>query len=149
MQAFAFSFSSSLGVALTVLGLGAAVAVGTTLGYELVWIIAVLGALELLGETQARAGGRALRLLPERARFGPAQFRYLRAVAGPPLGSPSEVLFVRDLERMEQAAKSAPLRPLEMAAFGLGYAALAAGLLALVYFMSHVPGANVAAQILS
>ncbi|WP_242346782.1 site-2 protease family protein [Anaeromyxobacter terrae] len=149
MQAFAFSFSSSLGVALTILGLGAAVAVGTTLGYELVWIIALLGGLELVAETQARAGGRALRLLPERARFGPAQFRYLRAVAGPPLGSPSEALFVRDLQRMEQAAKAAPLRPLEMAAFGLGYAALAAGLLALVHFMSHVPGANVAAQILS
>ncbi|WP_242338517.1 MULTISPECIES: site-2 protease family protein [Anaeromyxobacter] len=149
MQAFAFSFSSTLGVALTILGLGAAVAVGTTLGYELVWIIALLGALELVAEAQARAGGRALRLLPERARFGPAQFRYLRAVAGPPLGSPSEAFFVRDLQRMEQAAKAAPLRPLEMALFGVGYAALAAGLLALVHFMSHVPGANVAAQILS
>jgi Zn-dependent protease len=149
MQAFAFSFSSSLGVALTLLGLGAAVAVGTTLGYELVWIIALLGGLELLAEAQARAGGRALRLLPERARFGPDHFRWLRAVAGPPLGSPSEPLFARGLQRMEQASKAAPLRPLEMAAWGLGYAALAGGLLALVHFMSHVPGANIAAQILS
>ncbi|ABS27880.1 site-2 protease family protein [Anaeromyxobacter sp. Fw109-5] len=149
MQAFAFSFSSSLGVALTILGLGAAVGVGTVLGYELVWIIALLGALELVAEAQSRAGGRALRLLPERARFGPAHFRYLRAVAGPPLGSPSEVLFARDLQRMEQAARAEPLRPLEVAAWGLGYAALAGGLLALVHFMSHVPGANVAAQILS
>jgi len=149
MQAFAFSFSSSLGVALTILGLGAAVAVGTALGYELVWIIALLGGLELLAESQARAGGRALRLLPERARFGPDHFRWLRAVAGPPLGSPSEAFFARDLQRMEQAARAAPLRPLEMAAWGFGYAALAGGLLALVHFMSHVPGANIAAQILS
>jgi hypothetical protein len=87
--------------------------------------------------------------LPERARFGPDHFRWLRAVAGPPLGSPSEALFARDLQRMEQAAKAAPLRPLEMAAWGVGYAALAGGLLALVHFMSHVPGANIAAQILS
>ena len=47
------------------------------------------------------------------------------------------------------AARAAPLRPLEMAAWGFGYAALAGGLLALVHFMSHVPGANIAAQILS
>ena len=68
-------------------------------------------------------------------------------MAGPPLGSPSEPLFAQGLQRMEQASKAA-LRPLEMA-WGLGYAALAGGLLALVHFMSHVPGANIAAQILS
>ncbi len=149
MQAFAYSFSSTLGVALTILGLGTAVAVGTVMGYELVWMIAALGALELVAESQARAGGRALRLLPERARFGPAHFRWLRAIVGPPLGSPSEALFARDLVRMEQAARAAPLRAREMVAWGLGYAALAAALLALVQFMAHVPGASVAAQILS
>jgi Zn-dependent protease len=149
MQAFAFSFSSSLGVALTVLGLGGAVAVGTALGYELVWLIAALGAMELLGESQARAGGRALRLLPERARFGPAQLHWLRAVIGPPLGAPSQALFERDLVRMERAARAAPLRGGEMVAWGLGYAALAGALLALVHFMSNVPGASIAAQILS
>lgn len=149
MQAFAFSFSSTLGVALTVVGLGGAVAVGTALGYELVWLIALMGAMELLAETQARAGGRALRLLPERARFGPAQFAYLRAVLGPPLGAPSEAAFARDLQRMEQAASAAPLRPAEMVAWGLGYALLAGALLALVTLMSHVPGANIAAQLLS
>jgi Zn-dependent protease len=149
MQSFAYSFSSTLGVTLTVLGLGGAVVVGTVLGYDLVWLIALLGAMELLAETQSRAGGRALRLLPERARFGPAHFVYLRAVLGPPLGSPSEATFARDLERMEQAARAAPLRPGEMVAWGLGYAALAGALLALVTFMSHVPGANIAAQLLS
>jgi Zn-dependent protease len=149
MQAFAFSFSSTLGVALTVGGLGAAVAVGTALGYELVWLIALMGALELLGETQARAGGRALRLLPERARFGPPQLAYLRAVVGAPVSASSEAAFARDLERMEQAAKAAPLRPAQMVAWGLGYALLAAALLAVVTLMAHVPGANIAAQLLS
>ena len=105
MQAFAFSFSSSLGVALTLLGLGAAVAVGTTLGYELVWIIALLGGLELLAEAR-RARAVARRLLPERAlRARPLPLA--RAVAGPPLGSPSEALFAQGLQRMEQASKAA------------------------------------------
>jgi Zn-dependent protease len=149
MQSLAYSFSSALGLALTVLGLGAAVAVGSTLGYDLVWLVALLGAMELLGEAQGRAGGRALRLLPDRARFGPEHFRYLRAVVGPPLGSPSEGFFLRDLERVEKAARAAPMRPLEVAAFGLAYAALAGGLLALVHFMAHVPGATAAAQLMS
>ncbi len=149
MGALAYSFSSSLGLALTLVGLGGAVVVGTLFGYQLVWLVALLGVMELLGEAQARAGGRALRLLPERARFGPEHFRYLRAVAGPPLGSPSEAFYLRDLERVERAARAAPMTPRQVAAWGLAYAGLAAGLLALVHFMSHVPGANVAAQLLS
>ncbi|HET8732350.1 MAG TPA: site-2 protease family protein, partial [Anaeromyxobacteraceae bacterium] len=149
MQALAYSFSSGLGLALTVLGLGGAVVVGTTLGYELIWLVALLGALELVGEAQARAGGRALRLLPERARFGPEHFRYLRAVAGPPLGSPSEAFYLRELERLERAARAEPMRPRQVAAWGLAYAGLAAALLALVHFMASVPGASVAAQLLS
>ncbi|HVI96120.1 MAG TPA: site-2 protease family protein [Anaeromyxobacter sp.] len=149
MQAFAYSYSSTLGVALTVLGLGGAVAVGTAFGYELVWMIAALGALELLAESQARAGGRALRLLPERTRFGPAHFAWLRGVLGPPASPQSDALLARELARMEHAARAAPLRGPELVAWGLGYAALAAALLALVAFMSHVPGATIAAQLLS
>ncbi len=149
MQALAYSFSSALGLALTVLGLGGAVVVGTTLGYELVWVVALLGALELVGEAQARAGGRALRLLPERARFGPEHFQYLRAVAGPPLGSPSEAFYLRGLERLERAARAEPMRPRQVAAWGLAYAGLAAALLALVHFMASVAGASVVAQLLS
>ena len=149
MQSLAYSFSSTLGLALTVLGLGGAVVVGTTLGYELIWLVALLGALELVGEAQARAGGRALRLLPERARFGPEHFRYLRAVAGPPLGSPSEAFYLRELERLERGARAEPMRPRQVAAWGLAYAGLAAALLALVHFMASVPGASVAAQLLS
>ncbi|HTN50861.1 MAG TPA: site-2 protease family protein [Anaeromyxobacter sp.] len=149
MQALAYSFSSSLGLALTLLGLGAAVAVGTTLGYELVWLVAILGTMELLSEAQGRAGGRALRLLPDRARFGPDHLRYLRAVVGPPLGSPSEPYFLRSLERVEKAARAAPMRAAEVAAWGLAYALLAGALLALVHFMAHVPGASAAAQLIS
>ncbi|GAO02831.1 metalloprotease [Anaeromyxobacter sp. PSR-1] len=148
MQALAYSFSSSLGLALTVLGLGGAVAVGSALGYGLVWLVALLGAMELMGEAQSRAGGRALRLLPERARFGPEHFRYLRAVVGPPLGSPSEAMWLRGLDRLEKAARAAPMSPRQIAAWGIAYAALAGGLLALVHFLAHVPGANVAAQLL-
>jgi Zn-dependent protease len=149
MQAFAYSFSSTLGVALTVFGLGVAVAAGTALGYGLVWMIAALGALELLAESQARAGGRALRLLPDRARLGPAQLRFLRGVLGQPSGPAADAIFARDLARMEQAARAAPLRGREMVAWGLGYAALAAALLLLVHRLSQVPGASVAAQFLS
>ncbi|BDG02455.1 site-2 protease family protein [Anaeromyxobacter oryzae] len=149
MQALAFSFSSILGVALTVLGLGAAVVVGTHFGYGLVWLVAILGAMELAGEVQARAGGRALRLLPERARFGREHFRWLRAVVGPPLGAPSEAFYLRDLERVEKASRAAPLSTRQLAAWGLAYAALAAGLLALVHFLGQVPGAEAAARILS
>ena len=148
LQALAYSFSSILGVALTVVGLGAAVLIGTQLGYGLVWLVAALGAMELAGEVQARAGARALRLLPDRARFGREHFRWLRAVAGPPLGAPSEALYLRDLERVEKASRAAPLPARELAVWGLAYAGLAGGLLALVHFMAHVPGADAAARLL-
>ncbi|HUL61411.1 MAG TPA: site-2 protease family protein [Anaeromyxobacteraceae bacterium] len=150
MQAFAFSFSSTLGVALSLLGLAAAVAAATWLGYGLVWLVVALGAMELVSESQARAGGRALRLLPDRARLGPAQYAYLRAVIAPPLrGGRPEALFARELERMERAARAEPMRAREMVAWGLGYAALAAGLLALVHFLGAVPGAATAARLLT
>jgi Zn-dependent protease len=149
LQALALSFSSTLGLVLTVVGLGAAVVAGTALGYELIWLVALLGAMELLGEAQGRAGGRPLLLLPERARFGSEHFRYLRAVAGPPLGAPSERFFLRELERTEQAARAAPMSPRQVAGWGIGYALLAAALLALVHFMAHAPGASAAAQLLS
>ncbi|WP_242396070.1 metalloprotease [Anaeromyxobacter oryzisoli] len=148
MQALAYSFSSILGVALTVAGLGAAVVIGTRLGYGLVWLVAALGAMELAGEVQARAGARALRLLPDRTRFGREHFRWLRAVAGPPLGAPSEPFYLRDLERVEKASHAAPLPARELAAWGVAYAGLAGGLLALVHFMAHVPGADAAARLL-
>jgi Zn-dependent protease len=140
LQALAYSFSSTLGLALTVLGLAGAVAVGSLTGYHLVWLVALLGATELVGESQFRAGGRALRLLPERARLGPEHFRYLRAVAGPPLGSPSEAYWLRDLERMERSARAEPLTAREMVAWGVGYAALAAVLLAGVHFLELAAG---------
>jgi Zn-dependent protease len=140
LQAFAFSFSSSLGVALCVLGLAGAVAVATWLGYGLLWLVAGLGAVELLSESSMRAGGAALRLLPEPARFGPAHFRYLRGLAGPPLGSPSEPLFLRNLQRVQQAAHAAPLTARELVLWGLAYACLAALLVALVHFLGTVPG---------
>ncbi len=140
LQALAFSYSSTLGLALTVLGLAGAVVVGSVFGYGLVWLVALLGATELVAESQSRAGGRALRLLPERARFGPDHFRYLRAVAGPPLGSPSEAYYLRTLERMEQTARAEPLSAREMAAWGGGYALLAVALLAAVHFLELAAG---------
>jgi Zn-dependent protease len=140
LQALAFSFSSTLGVALTVLGLAGAVVVGSVFGYGLVWLVAVLGATELVAESQLRTGGRALRLLPERGRFGPDHFRYLRAVAGPPLGSPSEAHYLRGLERMERSARAAPLSAREMVLWGAGYAALALVLLAGVHFLGLATG---------
>jgi Zn-dependent protease len=149
MQAFAYSFSSTLGVAVTVLGLAGAIAAGTALGYGLVWLVAGLGAMELLGESRSRSGGRALRLLPDRARLGVAHFRWLRAVAGPPPSPASDAIFERDLARMDATARAEPMRPWQIAAWGLAYAALAAGLLGLVRVMSHVPGADIAAQLLS
>lgn len=149
MQSFAYSFSSTLGVGVTVLGLAGAVAVGTALGYGLIWLIATLGAMELLGESQSRAGGRALRLLPDRARFGFPHFRHLRAIAGPPVNPASDAIFERDLARMEATARAEPMRPWQLAGWGLAYAALAAGLLGLVHAMSRVPGADIAAQLLS
>ena len=42
-----------------------------------------------------------------------------------------------------------PMRPREIAGWGLAYAALAAGLLALVWWLGQVPGADLAAGILS
>jgi hypothetical protein len=149
MHAFAWSFSSSLGLAVSVAGLAGAVALGASLGLSLIWLVAGLGAMELAGEAQARAGVRALRLLPDPARFGSPQLVYLRAVLGPPPGSPSQGLFLRTLERQQQVARAAPMRPGEIAAWGAAYAALAAGLVILVWLLGHVPGADVAAGILS
>ncbi len=60
-----------------------------------------------------------------------------------------ELGFARELARMEQAALVEPMGKLELLRWGLLYAALAAGLLALVYFTSHLPGAAEAAQILT
>jgi len=148
MQAFALSFSSGLGLAVSVLGLFALVALGTQLGFSLVWLLAALGAMELVSEAQARTGARALRLLPEGARFGPAHWLYLRAVLGPPPGSPSEPVFLHGLERAERAAHAEPLRPGEMVRWGLAYAGLAVALVLLVWLLRHVPGAGVAATIL-
>jgi Zn-dependent protease len=149
ISAFASSFSSNLGVAVGVLGLAGAVALGTVMGFSLIWIVAVIGAMELIGESRSRAGGRALRLLPEPARFGPVHFQYLRAVLGPPPGSVDELAFARDLARMEQASRVEPMGKRQILGWGLLYAGLAAALLALVYFTSHLPGAGVAAQVLS
>jgi len=149
MHAFAWSFSSSLGLAASVAGLAGAVALGASLGLSLIWLVAGLGAMELVGEAQARAGALGLRLLPDRARFGAPQLVYLRAVLGPPPGSPSQGVFLRTLERQRQVAAAAPMRPGEIAAWGLAYAALAVGLLVLVWMLGHVPGADVAAGILS
>jgi Zn-dependent protease len=149
LSAFANSFSSQLGVAVGVLGLAAAVALGFAMGFSVIWLVALLGGMELVAESQARAGGRALRLLPQPGRFGPVHYQYLRAVVGAPPGGNAELAFARDLSRMEQAARVAPMGKWEIAGWGLLYAALAAGLLALVYFMSHLPGAAEAASVLS
>lgn len=149
LQSLAFSFSSSLGVALTVLGLAGAVVVGSVYGYGLVWLVALLGATELVSESRFRAGGRALRLLPERGRFGPEHFRYLRAVAGPPLGAPSEAYYLHGLERMEKAARAKPLSSREMVLWGGAYAALAVALLAAVHFLGQVTGGAGPATLLS
>lgn len=149
MHAFAWSFSSSLGLAVSVAGLAAAVALGVSLGLSLIWLVAALGAMELAGEARSNTGVRALRLLPEPARFGAAQLVYLRAVLGPAAGSPSQPMFLRSLERAQQAARAAPMRAGQIAGWGLAYAALAAGLVLLVWLLGHVPGADVAAGILS
>ncbi len=149
LQALAFSYSSTLGLALTVLGLAGAVVVGTVFGYGLIWLVALLGASELISESQARAGGRALRLLPEPGRFGLAHFAYLRAVAGPPLGSPSEAVFLRSLDRMRQVARAEPLRPREMLLWGCAYALLALVLLAAVHYLTLASGGVGPATLLS
>jgi len=149
MNAFASSFSSNLGVAVGVLGLAGAVALATTMGFSLIWLVALIGGMELVSESRARAGGRALRLLPEPARFGPIHYQVLHAAVGPPPVAGAELLFARDLARMELALRVEPMGRLEMLWWGLLYAGLAAGLLALVYFMSHLPGAAEAAQVLT
>jgi len=148
INAFASSFSSNLGVAVGVLGLAGAVALGTWMGFSLIWLIAFMGALELVAEARARAGGRALRLLPEPARFGPVHYRHLRAALGPPPGPSDELLAARDLGRLEQAARVEPMARLQVIAWGALYAGLAAALLAIVYFTSHLPGAAEAAGVL-
>jgi len=149
LSAFANSFSSQLGVAVGVLGLAAAVALGLAMGLSVIWLIALMGGIELVAEARSRAGGRALRLLPEPARFGPVHYQYLRGVVGAPSGPGGELGFARDLARMEQAARVAPMGARELAGWGLAYAGLAAALLAVVWFMSHLPGAAEAAGILS
>ncbi|HZZ85557.1 MAG TPA: site-2 protease family protein [Anaeromyxobacteraceae bacterium] len=148
MQAFAYSYSSSLGLAVSVLGLAGAVALGASLGFSLIYLVALLGLMELVAESQARAGARALRLLPEPARFGPRHYLYLRAVAGPAPGSSSEPLFLKGLERQQQAARAAPLGGWELVAWGLAYAGLAAALVVMVYLLRSAPGAEAASRLL-
>jgi len=148
MQAFAFSYSSGLGLAVSILGLAGAVALGAALDFSLVYFVAFLGAMELVAEAHARTGARALRLLPEPARFATPHYLYLRAVLGPQPGSPGEGQFLRNLERQAQAARSAPMRAGELVRWGLAYAGLALGLLALVWFMRSIPGAEAAAHVL-
>jgi Zn-dependent protease len=148
MQAFACSYSTGLGLALSALGLAGLVAIATAFGFSLIWFVAALGAMELFSEAASRQGTRALRLLPEPARFSPSHWLYLRAVVGPGDGPMRENLFLRHLERQQKAARAAPLRPRELVFFGLAYAALAVGLVALVYLMRHVPGAEAASHLL-
>ncbi len=148
MQAFAYSYSSGLGLALSALGLAGAVALATTLGFSLIWLVAALGAMELLGEAQLRHGVRALRLLPEPARFAAPHWLYLRAVVGPSTGLPDEGVFLRTLERQEKAAHATPLTPGQLLRWGLAYTGLAAALVLLVWFMRDVPGAEAASRIL-
>jgi Zn-dependent protease len=148
MQAFAFSYSSSLGLAVSVLGLLGAVALAHTLGFSLIWLLAVLGVMELVSESQARAGARALRLLPEPARFGEEQWVYLRAVLGPPPGGPSEGAYLVGIDRAERAARAEPLSGAQMARWGLAYAGLAVALVLVVWTLGHLPGADAAAKVL-
>ena len=149
MQAFAFSYASWLGVALSVLGFAAAVAVAVAMKLSLIWIVAALGAMELVSESQARAGARALRLLPDGARFGPMHWLYLRAVVGPTPAPPhGEEPFLRGLERQRRAAHAAPLSARQIVLWGLAYAALAAALLAVVWAAGHAHGGDAARRIL-
>jgi len=149
LSAFANSFSSQLGVAVGILGLAGAVALGLAMGFSVIWMVALLGGMELVAESRARAGGRALRLLPEPARFGPVHYQYLRAVLGPRPGGAAELAFARDLVRMDQASRVAPMGKWQMVGWGLLYAGIAAGLLAIVWSMAHLPGAAEAASILT
>jgi len=148
MQAFAYSYSSGLGVALSVLGLAGAVALASSLGFSLIWLVAGLGAMELASEVQARHGARALRLLTEPARFAAPHWLYLRAAVGGGPGMPGDAYFLRGLERQEKAARAAPLTPGQLVRWGLAYAGLAAGLVLLVWLMRHVPGAEAASRVL-
>jgi len=148
MQAFAYSYSSGLGLALSALALAGAVALATTLGFSLIWLVVTIGAMELAAEAQLRHGVRALRLLPEPARFAAPHWLYLRAVVGPASGMPDENMFLRGIERQEKAARAAPLTPGQLLRWGLAYAGLAAGLVLLVWVMRHVPGAEAASRIL-
>jgi Zn-dependent protease len=148
MHAFAASYSSGLGVAMSARGLAAAAALATALGFSLLWLVVALGAMELAGEAQARAGTRALRLLPEPVRFGAPQWLYLRAVLGGGAGSPADLHFLRALDRQEKAARAAPLSAGQLVRWGLAYAGLAAALVLLVWLMRHVPGADLASKVL-
>lgn len=148
LQAFAYSYSSGLGVALSALGLAGAVALATAAGFSLVWLVVLLGGMELAGEVQSRGGARALRLLPEPARFGPAHWLYLRAVLGGRPGTPGDALFLHGLARQEKAARAAPLTAGQLLRWGLAYAALAAALVLLVWLLRAVPGAEAASRIL-
>lgn len=148
LQAFAFSYSSTLGLAVSVAGLAGAVALGSVLGFSMIWLLAALGAMELVGEAQARVGARALRLLPEPARFGPVHWTYLRAVLGPPPGGPGETAFLRSVERAGRAGRAEPMTAGEIVRWGLAYAGLAVGLVLLVWVLRHVPGADAAAGVL-
>jgi Zn-dependent protease len=149
MQAFALSYASWLGVALSVLGFAAAVAVAVAMKLSLIWIVAALGAMELVSESQARAGARALRLLPDGARFGPMHWLYLRAVVGPTPAPPhGEEPFLRGLERQRRAAHAAPLSARQLVLWGLAYVALAAALLAVVWLAGHAHGGDAARKIL-
>jgi Zn-dependent protease len=148
MQAFAFSYSSTLGLAVSVAGLVGAVALGTVLGFSLIWLVAALGAVELLSEARARVAARALRLLPEPTRFEPPHWLALHAALGPPPGGPADLALLRGLDRARRAARAEPLRGAEMVRWGLAYAGLAAALVVLVFALRHVPGADVAAGVL-
>ena len=148
MQALACSYSSGLGLALSALGLVAAIALATALGFSLIWLVAALGAMELAAEARSRHGIRALRLLPEPARFAAPHWLYLRAVIGPGTGAPDDGAFLRNLERQEKAARATPLRPGQLLRWGLGYAGLAVALVLLVWAMRHVPGAEAASRVL-
>jgi Zn-dependent protease len=149
LQAFAFSYSSGLGVALSVLGLAAAVALAAALGFSLIWLVALLGAMELASESQARAGARALRLLPDPARFARPHWLWLRAVVGAGAGTPGDALFLRRLDLQQKAARAEPLRPAQILRWGLAYAGLAAALVLLVWLMRGVPGAEAAGRVLA
>jgi hypothetical protein len=108
----------------------------------------MLGAMELVGESQGWTGLRAMRLLPEAGRFSLEHFVYLRSALGPPAGSPSEPFFLRRLVLQSQAARNAPMRRRQVILWGITYALLAAGLLLVVKGLSHVPGADIAARLL-